>query len=305
MRSSVAILFALALAAHAASAPQTTCGDHEYLKLQSKPRDSGWIDCHSVLCERPWGPRLVLSTGATLAPDVQPRVLTLLREAARGAVQPTIAIIVTAMLAPAAPSVVAPPAKAAEVMAVEAAAEAARRRDAAEQSARQLASAYCGGGEDTEVNILTVDAAKDSLEEMEAAIKQAHCIWVFGGNTFWLLHHMRRSGLDELVRKRVSEGALYVGQSAGAIVAGQSILPARWKGWDDPTVVTDRDWSRSESLAALGLVADRSFFPHHQPCWEPLVAQRRDELGHTVVTLREEGGAFVSGMALREVGGDS
>ena len=40
-----------------------------------------------------------------------------------------------------------------------------------------------------------------------------------GGNIRFLLQHMRASGLDRLVRSRVNAGALYLGCSAGAIVA--------------------------------------------------------------------------------------
>ena len=34
-------------------------------------------------------------------------------------------------------------------------------------------------------------------------------------------------------------GGLYVGASAGAIVAGRSIRTAEWKGWDDPSIAGD------------------------------------------------------------------
>merc|ERR1719198_1150512 len=130
---------------------------------------------------------------------------------------------------------------------------------------------------------------------MEAALAQAACIVVLGGNTFYLWHHMRQSGLDAIVRRCVDDGALYLGISAGSIVAGRSISTAFWKGWDDPTVVPDCDWS-NDRLAALGLVPDRSFFPHHDESWETTVRSRSPSLGHPVVTLREEGGAYVSGM---------
>merc|ERR1719198_586582 len=129
---------------------------------------------------------------------------------------------------------------------------------------------------------------------MEAALAQAACIVVLGGNTFYLWHHMRQSGLDAIVRRCVDDGALYLGISAGSIVAGRSISTAFWKGWDDPTVVPDCDWS-NDRLAALGLVPDRSFFPHHDESWETTVRSRSPSLGHPVVTLREEGGAYVSG----------
>ena len=51
--------------------------------------------------------------------------------------------------------------------------------------------------------LLLVDAARDTPDEMAAALQQAACIFVLGGNTFYLWHHMRTSGLSELIRRRV------------------------------------------------------------------------------------------------------
>jgi len=76
------------------------------------------------------------------------------------------------------------------------------------------------------------------------AVTRADCVYVEGGNTFWLAHHMRRTGFRDALqaacstnvlpdgRKGVFQGKdpLYIGISAGAIVAGKSIAPALWKG---------------------------------------------------------------------------
>ena len=74
-----------------------------------------------------------------------------------------------------------------------------------------------------------IDCALDDTDGMLETLQRCHCIYVLGGNTFYLLHHMRRSGLDSLVRRRVEQGALYVGCSAGSIVAGRSIVPRHTK----------------------------------------------------------------------------
>lgn len=79
---------------------------------------------------------------------------------------------------------------------------------------------------------------------VKAAVAGADCVYVEGGNTFWLAHHMRRTGFRDALqaacstnvlpdgRKGVFQGKdpLYIGISAGAIVAGKSIAPALWKG---------------------------------------------------------------------------
>jgi dipeptidase E len=53
-------------------------------------------------------------------------------------------------------------------------------------------------------------------------------IYLNGGNPFYLLHHLRRSGADSILRQISSEASVLVGASAGAVVLGPSIAVVRW-----------------------------------------------------------------------------
>jgi len=44
-------------------------------------------------------------------------------------------------------------------------------------------------------------------------------------DVFYLLHHVRRSGLDQVLARRLDEGLLYIGASAGAVIMGPDIEP--------------------------------------------------------------------------------
>eukprot|EP00967_Tisochrysis_lutea_P122059 scaffold201724_cov32-Tisochrysis_lutea.AAC.2 len=92
-----------------------------------------------------------------------------------------------------------------------------------------------------------IDCVRDDAARLQESIGQASCVWITGGNTFFLWHHMQRSGAAALIEQRVNDGGLFVGQSAGAIVAGESIATAYWKGWDDPQAAPEAVWN-SESL---------------------------------------------------------
>ena len=48
-------------------------------------------------------------------------------------------------------------------------------------------------------------------------------IYVQGGNTFYLLKYARKSGFDEVVKDVIKKGVIYIGVSAGSIIAGPSI----------------------------------------------------------------------------------
>lgn len=62
------------------------------------------------------------------------------------------------------------------------------------------------------------DAA--TLKEKLATYK---LIWAMGGNTYMLRYEMRRSGFDQIIGELLEKDIVYGGDSAGALVAGQSI----------------------------------------------------------------------------------
>jgi|AntRauTorckE5430_2_1112549.scaffolds.fasta_scaffold00556_2 hypothetical protein len=121
---------------------------------------------------------------------------------------------------------------------------------------------------------------------------QPHVVYLEGGNTFWLLHCMEKGkegwmqllkdacscqGNQEVMEQR--RPALYIGKSAGAIVAGKYVETATWKGWDDPTVVPGKEsyenWKGDVGLNVAGVA---SFFPHMSDDWIDLIDRKKGTL---------------------------
>lgn len=50
-------------------------------------------------------------------------------------------------------------------------------------------------------------------------------ICLSGGNTFYLLEKIQQSGFKQVVHDLVTEGTIYIGTSAGSVVAGPDIYP--------------------------------------------------------------------------------
>jgi dipeptidase E len=69
---------------------------------------------------------------------------------------------------------------------------------------------------------LLVQSVHDT-SNMLRAVREAKVIFVGGGNTFRLLKGLYDHDLIEPIRQAVAEGALYIGSSAGSIVAGPSL----------------------------------------------------------------------------------
>ena len=66
------------------------------------------------------------------------------------------------------------------------------------------------------VDVLEVSTA--SQEEIVDSLKKNDVIFVGGGNTFFLLQELRRSGADQILIREVEKGKLYIGESAGSII---------------------------------------------------------------------------------------
>jgi dipeptidase E len=70
----------------------------------------------------------------------------------------------------------------------------------------------------------TVDLRKyNEAATLKKKLSEFNLIWAMGGNTFCLRYEMKRSGFEDVIKDLLVEGSVYGGDSAGALVAGQSI----------------------------------------------------------------------------------
>ncbi|MDQ8934306.1 Type 1 glutamine amidotransferase-like domain-containing protein [Acinetobacter rudis] len=66
------------------------------------------------------------------------------------------------------------------------------------------------------VEILDIDEADQKT--IEATLNRNDFIFVSGGNTFYLLQELKRSGADQIILQLIEQGKLYIGSSAGSII---------------------------------------------------------------------------------------
>lgn len=118
-----------------------------------------------------------------------------------------------------------------------------------------------------------VDEAKDILNHMGALvdivdidtfpiarvqekIEKSDVIYVSGGNTFFLLDILKRTGLDEVIINEINKGKLYIGESAGAMILAKNIEYV--SEMDDASIVLE-----PESLDSLNQI-DFYPLPHYK-----------------------------------------
>lgn len=68
-----------------------------------------------------------------------------------------------------------------------------------------------------------LDVASASRSEIADKLANNDFIYITGGNTFYLLQELKKSGADKLIVQAVREGKLYIGESAGAMVTSPHI----------------------------------------------------------------------------------
>lgn len=78
-------------------------------------------------------------------------------------------------------------------------------------------------------NLEEIDIEGKTESQLMRQLSVKDIIFVEGGNTFYLLNAMRKCNFEKVVRKLLKLGKVYVGVSAGAMVAGKTIITSVWR----------------------------------------------------------------------------
>lgn len=106
-------------------------------------------------------------------------------------------------------------------------------------------------------NIEEVDIEGKTESQVMKLLEFKDIIFVEGGNTFYLLKAMRACNFEKIIRKLLKNGTVYIGASAGSMVAGRTIKTANWKNGDKNIV-------KLKNLKGLNLVPF-DIFVHYLP----------------------------------------
>lgn len=111
------------------------------------------------------------------------------------------------------------------------------------------------------LELIDLPLASTPLEIVERTLARVDGVYVASGETFDLMHVLRSTGTDSVLKKHVLAGLPYASSSAGSIVAGPSVEPAQIM--DAPDVAP-----QLTSHAGLGLI-ERVIVPHAQGSLPP------------------------------------
>ncbi|MDO4695641.1 Type 1 glutamine amidotransferase-like domain-containing protein [Porphyromonas sp.] len=100
-----------------------------------------------------------------------------------------------------------------------------------------------------------LDVSTATGEDVEAKLRANDLIYITGGNTFFLLQELQKSGADKIIKEQISSGKIYVGESAGAMILSPYLEYA--------TLMDSTEYALElTSFSGLGVV-DFYTVPHH------------------------------------------
>ncbi|GMO11232.1 MAG: Type 1 glutamine amidotransferase-like domain-containing protein [Treponemataceae bacterium] len=113
-------------------------------------------------------------------------------------------------------------------------------------------------------------------DEIANKIVNADYVFVAGGNTFYLLQELKRSGADKLIIEHIKSGKIYMSTSAGSVIVSKNIEYLKFM--DAPEVAPDLD----NDFSALGIV-DFCIVPHcanvpFKKCAEKIISEYSEKL---------------------------
>ena len=95
--------------------------------------------------------------------------------------------------------------------------------------------------------LIEIDISTEELAKIKEAFEEADVIYFTGGNSFFLIDQLRKTGTDKLLKQQLKNGKLFIGESAGAIVCAPDI------SYIEKMDPIPKDYSQSNN-AALNLI---------------------------------------------------
>ncbi|MDR1565463.1 MAG: Type 1 glutamine amidotransferase-like domain-containing protein [Oscillospiraceae bacterium] len=72
-----------------------------------------------------------------------------------------------------------------------------------------------------------LEVSTATADEISSKLQQNDFIYITGGNTFFLLQELKRTGADSIIIEQINSGKVYIGESAGAIIMSPNIEYAK------------------------------------------------------------------------------
>ncbi len=133
-------------------------------------------------------------------------------------------------------------------------------------------------------NITTINICHDNVKK----ITNSDIIFVCGGNTFYILDRIKKTGYDKIITNHIKKNKLYIGLSAGSIVIHKTIEIAGWGSEGDKNEIG------LKNLKGLN-ITNTAIFPHYKDKLKKEVEEFRKKVKYKVVALKDGQALLIKG----------
>lgn len=110
-------------------------------------------------------------------------------------------------------------------------------------------------------------------------------IYIGGGNTFYLLKHLKESGFDKVLTNYINNGGIVFGESAGAIILGKTIKTCSY---------VDKNHFGLKELNGLDLLNGFSIACHYKQVHKKILENIKQNEKTNIIALEDGKGLNVS-----------
>ncbi|KKP69213.1 MAG: Peptidase [Candidatus Moranbacteria bacterium GW2011_GWE1_35_17] len=130
------------------------------------------------------------------------------------------------------------------------------------------------------------DEINISEEKDLSSLMEYDVYYVCGGNTFYILDRMRKTGLDKVLISAVKGGKFYIGVSAGSIIAGPDIEAAGIGNAD----INDVDLIDLTGLGLISYIITPHYSAEEEKNVQEFKEKRKEE---SVIALTDKQAVFI------------
>ncbi len=173
-------------------------------------------------------------------------------------------------------------------------------KDFLEQDKKNLRKIGC--------KVTDLDLKRENKKSLAQKLKNFDVILVGGGNTFYLLKYIRKSGFDKIIipllkqgkvsfsqQRKTKQEVIYFGISAGSIVAGPEIGISNW----------DPEWDKNvvnlKNLTGLNLIPF-AISPHFAVKNKKILEEKSKTVDYPLVAINDKQAVVVNGEKVEIIG---
>lgn len=145
------------------------------------------------------------------------------------------------------------------------------------------------------MKLVLIDLKGENEQGLKEKLAECDVIYVGGGNTFYLLDWVRKSGFNRAIKDLLNQGKVYIGGSAGSVLVGPDISIASWGPSGDKNEVSLKD------LSSLSLVPF-TVLPHFTEEEREIIESKMGELDYPIIAITNDQAVLIDGKRQKIIG---